>query len=119
MKKILQLSSLVLLLSFGLKTDYKQTGKATYYANKFEGRKTSSGETFKQTQMTAAHKTLKFGTLVKVTNLENDSTIIVKINDRLGKTSSSLIDLTLKGAKKLNFVHDGHTKVRIETFSFR
>jgi rare lipoprotein A len=115
MKRVILFLMPVLLLSFILKTDYEQTGRASYYANKFEGRRTSSGEVFKQSQLTAAHKTLKFGTLVRVTNLKNGSSIIVKVNDRLGKTSSCVIDLTLKGAKELNFVHSGHTRVKIES----
>ncbi|MCE3294602.1 MAG: Rare lipoprotein [Crocinitomicaceae bacterium] len=114
MKRFILFLMPVLLLSFILKTDYRQTGRASYYANKFEGRKTSSGEVFKQDQLTAAHKTLKFGTLVKVTNLKNDSVVVVKINDRLGKSSSSVIDLTLKAAKKLNFVRNGYAQVKIE-----
>lgn len=104
----------LLLMSFVIKTDYSQTGKASYYANKFNGRRTSSGEIFKQDLMTAAHKTLKFGTMVKVTNLANDSTVILKINDRLSQGSSSLIDVTLKAAKQLNFVQNGRAKVKVE-----
>lgn len=105
----------VILLSFNLKTEYSQTGKASYYSNKFEGRKTSSGEIFRQNLMTGAHKSLKFGTIVKVTNLKNDSIIIVKINDRLSQKSGSLIDLSLKAAKQLNFIQSGYTKVKIES----
>lgn len=105
----------LILLSFNIKTEYNQTGKASYYSNKFEGRRTSSGEIFRQDLMTGAHKNLKFGTMVKVTNLKNDSTIIVKINDRLSQKSGSLIDLSLKAAKQLNFVKNGYAKVKIET----
>lgn len=101
--------------SFIPKSNYTQTGRASFYANKFQGRKTSSGEIFRQDYLTGAHKTLKFGTMVKVVNLENDSVVMVKINDRLGKSSSSVIDLTLKAAKQLNFVNKGHTKVKIES----
>lgn len=102
-------------MSFITKTEYIQTGKASYYSNKFIGRKTSSGETFKQDLLTGAHKKLKFGTLVKVTNLSNDSTVIVKINDRLSQKSGSIIDLSLKAAQQLNFVRNGHTKVKVES----
>jgi len=99
--------------SFG-QVDSVSTGVASYYANKFEGRKTSSGELFRQDSLTAAHKTLPFGTMVKVTNLSNDSTVLVKINDRLPKSSSRSIDLSLRAAKQLNFVRKGLTQVRIE-----
>lgn len=91
-----------------------QTGTASFYAKKFEGRKCSSGERFRHDSLTAAHKTLKFGTKVKVTNLKNDSVIVVRINDRLPKNSKRKIDLTLRAAKQLNFVNNGLTKVRIE-----
>ena len=100
--------------SFMQATEYTQTGRASFYANKFHGRRTSSGEIFKQDNLTAAHKTLKFGTIVKVVNLSNDSIVTVKINDRLSQSSSSIIDLSMKAAKQLNFVSKGHTKVKIE-----
>jgi rare lipoprotein A len=102
--------------TFG-QVDSVSTGVASYYANKFEGRKTSSGELFRQDSLTAAHKTLPFGTMVKVTNLSNDSTVVVKINDRLPKSSSRSIDLSLRAAKQLNFVRKGLTQVRIEVLA--
>ena len=72
---------------------------------------------FSQENLTAAHKTLKLGTLVKVTNVANDSTVIVKINDRLSKSSPYVIDLTLKAANRLNFVKNGFAKVKIESIT--
>lgn len=89
-------------------------GIASFYAQKFEGRKCSSGKRFCHDSLTAAHKTLKFGTRVKVTNLKNDSVVFVTINDRLPKSSKRNIDLTLRAAKQLNFVARGLTKVKIE-----
>lgn len=91
-----------------------ETGTASYYHNKFEGRKTSSGEVFHQNLFTCAHKTLPFGTMLKVTNLSNDSTVVVKVNDRLPMKSKRVIDLTLTAAKQLNFVAKGLTKVELE-----
>jgi rare lipoprotein A len=91
-----------------------EVGTASYYANRFDGRKCSSGQRFSNWSLTAAHKTLKFGTVVKVTNLKNDSTVIVTINDRLPANSKRSIDLTLRAAKQLNFVKRGLTKVKIE-----
>jgi rare lipoprotein A len=93
---------------------YKQKGLASYYSNKFEGRRTSSGAIFRQDSLTCAHKSLKFGTLLKVTNLRNDSTIVVKVNDRLSQKSRHIIDLTLSAAQKLNFVRQGIVQVEIE-----
>jgi len=89
-------------------------GVASFYAKKFEGRKCSSGQKFRHDSLTAAHKTLKFGTKVKVTNLKNDSIVFVTINDRLPRSSKRKIDLTMRAAKQLNFVKRGLTKVRIE-----
>jgi rare lipoprotein A len=91
-----------------------EIGTASFYAKKFEGRKCSSGQKFRHDSLTAAHKSLKFGTKVKVTNLKNDSVVFVTINDRLPKRSSRKIDLTLRAAKQLNFVKSGLTKVKIE-----
>ncbi len=95
-------------------TVHFQTGIASYYAKKFEGRKCSCGEKFRHDSLTAAHKTLPFGTRVKVTNLKNDSIVIVRINDRLPKKSKRIIDLTKRAAKQLNFVKAGLTKVKLE-----
>jgi rare lipoprotein A len=105
----------ILGLSFTFQEVFSETGKACYYANRFNGKRTSSGEVFSQENLTAAHKSLKLGTLVKVTNLSNDSTVIVKVNDRLHKTSGHAIDLSLKAANKLNFVRNGSAKVKIES----
>ena len=91
----------------------RTTGTASFYAKKFNGRKTSSGEKFSNDSLTAAHKKLKFGTYVLVRNLKNDSTVVVKINDRLPQKSKRTIDLTTKAAKQLNFIKLGLTKVEI------
>ena len=113
MKKIFFVSYIILLMGFSIKEIYQQ-GKASYYASKFEGRRTSSGEIFRQDSLTAAHKTLPFGTRLKVTNTKNDSSIVVKVNDRLSKNSPFIIDLSLRAAKKLNFVRQGIAFVKIE-----
>lgn len=93
--------------------DSVMTGIASFYANKFEGRKTSSGEIFRQDSLTAAHKSLPFGTIVEVKNLSNDSIVVVKINDRLPQSSKRSIDLSYKAASQLNFIRKGLTKVEI------
>ena len=103
----------LLLCSFVYSTTF-QTGKASYYHNKFEGQRTSSGEVFRQDSLTAAHKSLPFGTLLRVKNLKNDSIVIVKVNDRLSQKSGHVIDLSLKAAQQLNFVQNGITTVTIE-----
>lgn len=89
-------------------------GQASYYANKFHGRKTASGEIFNHDNLTAACNVLPLGTRVKVTNLKNGKSIIVKTNDRLHTKTRRIIDLTKAGAKKLDFVKRGLTRVKIE-----
>lgn len=91
-----------------------ETGFASYYADKYEGRKTSNGEIFKQRKLTAAHKTLPFGTKVKVTNLSNGQSVKVRINDRGPFIQGRIIDLSKKAAKKINLVNAGVTKVTIK-----
>ena len=94
-----------------------ETGKASFYHNKFEGHGTSNGEVFRQDKFTCAHKSLPFGTWLKVTCLKNNNVIYVRVNDRLPKSSKRCIDLSLLGAEKLNFVRSGLTQVILETVS--
>ena len=94
-----------------------EKGTASYYANSFNGRRTSSGETFSNDSLTAAHKSLPFGTIVKVTNLKNDSIILLRINDRMPQSNRRAIDVTLNAAKKLNFVREGLATVTIEVIA--
>lgn len=94
-------------------SEYSEVGTASYYGNSLDGRRTASGDIFRQDSLTAAHKTLKFGTMVKVVNLKNDSIVIVRINDRLPRSSSRIIDLSLRAAKQLNFVKAGLAKVQL------
>ena len=115
MKYLIICTIIFLTFSFTIQILYSEQGKACFYSNKFNGKKTSSGEVFSQENLTAAHKSLKLGTLVKVTNLGNDSIVIVKINDRLSKSSSHVIDVSLKAANKLNFVRNGFAKVKVES----
>lgn len=94
-------------LSF-MKSDIKEyKGKATYYGKNWTGRLTASGERFYADSLTAAHKYFKFGTILKVTNLSNDSACFVKVNDRLPKSSKFIIDLSYGTAKQLNFIKRG------------
>jgi rare lipoprotein A len=91
-----------------------QYGTASYYADKFNGRQTANGEIFSQKKMTGAHNTLPLGTWVRVTNLRNKKTVIVKINDRLHKRNPRLIDLSKTAAQKLAYTGNGLTKVKVE-----
>lgn len=89
-------------------------GKATYYHKRFEGRKTANGEKFSQKQYTCAHKSLPINTFLKVTNLENDKTIVLRVNDRLPKKSKVLLDLSFIAAQKLDFIKKGSADIRAE-----
>jgi rare lipoprotein A len=91
-----------------------QTGKASYYADKFNGRKTANGEVFYNSKFTAAHKTLPFGTQVKVTNLSNGKSVKVRINDRGPFVAGRMIDLSKKAAKKIDMVNAGVGNVKIK-----
>lgn len=90
-----------------------ETGKASYYADKFQGRKTASGEVFRQRRMTAAHPSIRFGTKVKVKNLDNGRTIKVRINDRGPFVAGRIIDLSRKAAGKLGMTRAGVANVKI------
>ncbi|GEO09712.1 hypothetical protein SAE01_22080 [Segetibacter aerophilus] len=91
-----------------------ESGKASYYADKFDGRQTSNGEIFKQRKKTAAHRTLPFGTKVTVKNLSNGRTVKVRINDRGPFVKGRMIDLSKKAAKKLDMVNAGVADVEIK-----
>jgi rare lipoprotein A len=95
-------------------TDSVQYGVASFYADKFEGRKTANGETFTQRGMTAAHNGLPLGTWIRVTNLRNGRQVVVKVNDRLHHNNPRLLDLTKTAATRLGYVKSGLTKVRLE-----
>jgi rare lipoprotein A len=89
-------------------------GQASYYANKFHGRKTASGEIFNHTQLTAACNSLPLGTWIQVTNLRNGKVVVVRTNDRLHPKTRRLVDLTKAAAQKLGFIHAGLTRVKVE-----
>jgi rare lipoprotein A len=91
-----------------------QTGKASFYADKFEGAPTASGEKYKHSKLTAAHKSLPFGTRVKVTNVANDKSVEVVVNDRGPWVDNRIIDLSKSAAEKLEFVNQGLAEVKIE-----
>lgn len=93
---------------------FKQEGIASYYADKYHGRKTANGETFNMHDITAAHPSLPFGTKLKVTNLDNGKTITVRINDRGPFAKNRIIDLSLGAAKEIDMVKTGTANVRLE-----
>jgi rare lipoprotein A len=98
-------------------TNYVIYGKASYYAEKFHGNPTASGEIFDMNGLTAAHKTLPFGTICRVTNLENNKQVIIKINDRGPFIENRILDLSKGAALKLDSIKSGVIEVKIEILS--
>src|SRR5882724_1704915 len=94
-----------------------QTGKASFYANSFEGKPTASGEKYQANKFTAAHKTLPFGTVLKVTNLANNESVEVTVNDRGPFVEGRAIDLSRAAAEKLKFINQGTADVKIEVIN--
>ena len=90
------------------------TGIASYYGARFAGRKTANGERFNPSKMTAAHKSLRFGTRVRVTNLRNGRQVTVRINDRGPFVRGRIIDLSRAAASKIGMIQRGHARVRLE-----
>jgi rare lipoprotein A len=90
-----------------------ETGIASFYAESYNGKKTANGEIYNSSALTAAHKTLPFGTKVKVTNLSNGKSVKVRVNDRGPFVAGRIIDLTRKAAKKIDMINAGVVKVKI------
>ena len=98
-------------------------GEATFYADRFEGRTTASGEPFRQDGLTAAHRTYPFGTLLRVTNLRNDRSVDVRVTDRgpfgaRAKARGTIVDLSRRAARQLEFIRAGRTPVRVEVLAW-
>ncbi|KTC63148.1 hypothetical protein AO262_05285 [Pseudomonas fluorescens ABAC62] len=122
MKRLLGLATLFSLLTgcaSGIidPNGYDETGTASYYGARHHGKKTASGEPFNQNTLTAAHRRLPFGTQVKVTNLDNDKSVIVRINDRGPHTRGRLIDISRAAAERLGMLRSGTARVRVQAMS--
>jgi rare lipoprotein A len=97
------------------KPSFTQIGIASWYGKEFHKKKTASGERYNMYDLTAAHRTLPFGTRVRVTNLDNNRSVIVRINDRGPFKKGRIIDLSYAAAKKLKMLESGTAKVRVES----
>ncbi|MEO8231415.1 MAG: septal ring lytic transglycosylase RlpA family protein [Ignavibacteriota bacterium] len=95
-----------------------ETGTASYYADEFNGRKTSNGEIYDMNDFTAAHPSYPFNTMLKVTNLKNGMTVEVRINDRMPQFKKRIIDLSIAAAKKIEMINAGIQEVKIEVISW-
>ncbi|WP_229599472.1 septal ring lytic transglycosylase RlpA family protein [Runella rosea] len=91
----------------------EEQGKASFYNKMFDGRQTSSGEKFNQKELTAAHRSLPINTMIEVTNLSNNKSVIVRVNDRGPFHHTRLIDLTRAAAEHLGFIKSGIASVKL------
>ncbi len=89
-------------------------GQASFYSNKFNGRRTASGEAYDQKKLTCACNVLPLGTWIKVTNLKNGRSVIVKVTDRIHPKMKRIVDLSRAAAQKLGYVSTGLTRVKVE-----
>ena len=112
--RILYLTAALALASCaGSKSAFVQTGQGSYYADKFAGRPTASGVPYRPGQMTAAHNTLPFGTLIKVTNGRNGRSVAVTVNDRGSHVKGRIVDVSKKAARQLDLIEAGVVPVQV------
>ena len=90
-----------------------EEGIASYYAHKFHGRRTASGDIYDENKLTAAHRSLPFGTRVRVVNLANNKSVVLTINDRGPFVGGRIIDVSYEAARRLDFIDAGVTEVRV------
>lgn len=89
-------------------------GKASYYSDQYHGRLTASGERYDRYSMTAAHRDLPFGTPIRITNLQNGHSVIVRVNDRGPFKPDRIVDVSMAAAKQLGLLHSGSAEVRVD-----
>ena len=94
------------------------TGIASYYADQYNGKRTSNGEIYDMNSMTAAHQELPFDSIVRVTNLENQKSVILRINDRGPLKKGRIIDVSLEAAKQLEMIGKGTVDVQVEVLKY-
>src|SRR5688572_15822036 len=112
MKRVL--SALVFIAWVFLATAQTFFGEASYYGPGFHGKKTASGEVYSQNKLTAAHKTLPLGTILKVTNAQNNRSVYVRVNDRGPYVKGRILDVSSKAADILGFKNKGMAYVKLE-----
>ena len=119
MKKIFLLLPVLLLIGFSLNAQSEEFGVASYYADAFDGRKTASEEVYDKNKMTAAHKELPFGTMIRVTRLDNNRSVVVRVNDRGPFISGRIVELSKSAAQKVGLIRDGIAEVKVEVVKKR
>ena len=110
----ISLTALVLAACGGSKSLFTQSGDGSYYADKFNGRRTASGEPYRPGQLTAAHNTLPFGTKLKVTNTRNGHSVNVVVNDRGPHARGRIVDVSKKAARKLDIIDAGVAPMKLQ-----
>ena len=95
-----------------------ETGVASFYSEKFQGKKTANGEIYDMNALTAAHITYPFETIIRVTNLSNDKSIVLRVNDRMPGYNGRIIDISRKAAEELDMLISGIAKVKIEVLKW-
>jgi len=95
-----------------------QTGVASYFNDRYQGQRTASGERYNKNDLTAAHATLPFGSIIRVVNLQNNHSVDVRINSRAHHSNRRLLDLSKQAARKLGFLQAGIAKVKITILRF-
>jgi len=95
-----------------------ETGTASFYADEFDGKKTANGEVYNMNDLTAAHPSYPFNTLVKVINLSNQKSVEVRINDRMPQFKGRIIDLSFAAAKKIDMINAGIQDVKVEVLKW-
>lgn len=110
---VLGLNLICFALALNAQSAWKQEGVASYYADYFHGRRTASGERYDRNLLTAAHRTLPFGTKLEVTNLKSEKTVYVTVTDRGPYGCGRIIDLSYAAAERLDLVRSGLARVRI------
>lgn len=116
--RFVSLFTLILLAAGQLQAQYAETGWAAFYSDKLHGRRTASGEVYDRTLLTCAHKTHAFGTLLRVTRLDNNRSVVVRVNDRGPFHEGYVTDLSLAGAMAIGLDRDGKAMVQVEPVGF-
>jgi rare lipoprotein A len=112
---VIAIVSLATVWNLGIATaQTAEEGITNFYSDKFQGKKTASGAVYDKNKLTASHKTLPFGTKVRVTNLDNGKSVVVAVNDRMKRGNRAVIDVTRRAAQDLGFIKTGKAKVKLE-----
>ncbi|MEL6719350.1 MAG: septal ring lytic transglycosylase RlpA family protein [Bacteroidota bacterium] len=106
--------SFVCFLAISFTLTAQEYGRVSYYADSFQGLKTASGELYDKNKMTASHNTLPFGTMIRVTRLDNKKSVVVKVNDRGPFIKGRIVDVSRKAAEQLDLIIAGEAQVKVE-----